>query len=973
MFKYFQRLLPAVLLPFVLIGQEVSYQAGGERLSLRPDPTSFIVYGDEVQRLGGVAGVKRLEIFSNKSFAVVAAGRRLASDEVAPLLGLDPTTVQVSPGYRLPDGFMIYPTPTVVFRLRNQGDLAELIAGIDYTEVKERFGVHRLQLRELSEVFTVAERLYDSGLVDFAQPDFYAKAERYTDPMFGTQFQLDNTGQPVDGIAGVADIDCNAPEAWSISLGPERVKVAILDDGLEAHPEFTTPAGQSRIVGGFTPADNGDGSPQADGRHGVSCAGTIAAAHDGRGIQGIAPLSELLSVNLFVGGETTQDMADGISWAVRAGADVISNSWGYNSCHLFFDNIAAAITDAATNGRDGKGAVLVFASGNGFKGCVDFPAGMDEVLAVGAITLQGVRAIYSNYGPTLDLVAPSSGNGVTVLTTDRVGAAGYNETDYNYEFGGTSAACPVVSGTAALLLGYAPDLSGTRVREILTETATDMGAIGFDERFGHGRINTYAALLAAGGTAPICSGPQCPDTTSSCNGTEVMVNINLDDYPQETKWEILSDGDSTVAEGGIYANVPQRSTISELLCLPTGCYTFRIYDSYGDGICCNYGPGSFELVYNDSVQISGSEFMDLYDAQFCVTGTIADSLAPSVPLDLRADNTTETSTDLSWGASTDEWSVASYRIYQDSLLLTVVQDTQLRITGLQSGTVYKFRVTAIDQAGNESEPAIAIVATLQSTVELTPIATGYFEEGWDGWLDGGSDCYRYFGEKSFEGDFSIRLRDDAGEGSSMTSPALDLSDFRAVKLSFYFYASSMEVEEKIEVLLGNGSAFSPVTSFESGPDFQNGNFYRATVVLNQALFDFSGNNYIRLQCHASSNADQVYIDQINIEGSKQALVGEDGATEIMVVMNDAFRYEYRPNSESEISLIPNPATNWVKLRADEPIQAIRLYDVAGRIVKSLSAPQGRSIELDLADLRPGVYLVSVQTSEEQLTERLVVH
>ncbi|WP_353780180.1 hypothetical protein [Winogradskyella sp. 3972H.M.0a.05] len=98
----------------------------------------------------------------------------------------------------------------------------------------------------------------------------------------------------------------------------------------------------------------------------------------------------------------------------------------------------------------------------------------------------------------------------------------------------------------------------------------------------------------------------CPD---------LVLNIIFDTYPQETSWEITNSGGSVVASGDMYAG---ETTLTEDLCLPDGCYTFTIFDSFGDGICCGYGDGSYEITLDGNVLISGGTFGADESQNFCV-------------------------------------------------------------------------------------------------------------------------------------------------------------------------------------------------------------------------------------------------------------------------------------------------------------------------------------------------------------------
>ncbi len=109
------------------------------------------------------------------------------------------------------------------------------------------------------------------------------------------------------------------------------------------------------------------------------------------------------------------------------------------------------------------------------------------------------------------------------------------------------------------------------------------------------------------GWNPTCGQPE------ACQEGEVLVSItiNFDNFPQETSWELYSlDEGQIVAsvEQGDYALEPDGSTIVVDICVPAGCYAFTIFDSFGDGICCTFGNGSYEVTYGGATVASGGEF-----------------------------------------------------------------------------------------------------------------------------------------------------------------------------------------------------------------------------------------------------------------------------------------------------------------------------------------------------------------------------
>lgn len=168
--------------------------------------------------------------------------------------------------------------------------------------------------------------------------------------------------------------------------------------------------------------------------------------------------------------------------------------------------VKAAIDQALARGRKGRGCLICFAAGNGdepveWDGYASYP----RVLAVAATTDQDRRAWYSDWGKAIALAAPSSGGRNGIWTTDVRGRRGYNPRgDWTGDFGGTSAACPLVAGVAALVLSVNPRLRAPEVRDILQATADKVDLQGgrYDRRgwspyYGWGRVNAARAVREA--------------------------------------------------------------------------------------------------------------------------------------------------------------------------------------------------------------------------------------------------------------------------------------------------------------------------------------------------------------------------------------------------------------------------------------------------------------------------------------------
>jgi len=403
-------------------------------------------------------------------------------------------------------------------------------------------GALLLATRPGQETVDVANRLYESGLFEYAQPNFVRLMPRVAPPevtgsgatapengkgfesmmlnLEGLQPPMPARGRPagVPVVPFATPTDPNlssqwalhkirALEAFDISMGSSGISIAVIDEGVNvAHEDLACKLPGYDAV---TQTDNQE--PQPGDGHGTSCAGIVAAkANNARGGVGVAPNCLVLPIRIARGlpnGNwfTTDAMiADGIRKAVSRGADVLSNSWGGGSPSSV---ITSAFTFAQTNGRGGRGCPIAVATGNENLRAVSYPANLSPtipgLLAVGASNQWDERKSFtsrdgetwwgSNYGPEVDVVAP----GVKIFTTDISGAAGYASGNYVPDFNGTSSATPHVAGLMALILSVDPDLRSWEVEDIIKLSADELGAAGRDEEFGFGRINCRRALEAA--------------------------------------------------------------------------------------------------------------------------------------------------------------------------------------------------------------------------------------------------------------------------------------------------------------------------------------------------------------------------------------------------------------------------------------------------------------------------------------------
>ena len=310
----------------------------------------------------------------------------------------------------------------------------------------------------------------------------------------------------------------NAPEAWQlIPQNSKEIILAVIDTGIDyEHPDLknviyinngeigTDNFGHDKSSNGIDDDGNGfvddfrgwdfvnkldiihselqddftdwDNNPFDENGHGTQISGIIGAEHNNIGIAGVNPNIKLLNIRGFDknGSGEEDDIASAIIYAVKMGAKVISMSFG--------DEIYSEVLKDVIQYAYSKGVILIGSSGNSASDLPHYPSGFNEVISVGSIQENDALSSFSNFGSTIDLVAPGS----QIMTTSL---------DNTYKaVNGTSASAPFVSGTAAILLSLKDDISNEEVKQVLKSTSIDLGENGWDIKFGAGKLNLQKAI-----------------------------------------------------------------------------------------------------------------------------------------------------------------------------------------------------------------------------------------------------------------------------------------------------------------------------------------------------------------------------------------------------------------------------------------------------------------------------------------------
>lgn len=262
----------------------------------------------------------------------------------------------------------------------------------------------------------------------------------------------------------------HAEEAWDTVKENTALTIAIVDTGVDLnHPDLV-----SNLVPGVN-LINSKRTPQDDNGHGTNVAGVVAAAgNNDMGITGILWKAHIMPIKALEsdgsGGEAK--LAEGIRYAVDHGAKIVVLSLGLNKY--------STLMSETVKYAEEHDVLLVAATGNEGNS-VKYPAAYSTVLAVGGMTAERVADPRSNKGMEIDLVAPWD-----VFTTALGGSYEYKD--------GTSMAAPQAAAVAALAWSRHPELKAYQIRQLLRQTAENLGSPGWNASTGYGLLRADRAV-----------------------------------------------------------------------------------------------------------------------------------------------------------------------------------------------------------------------------------------------------------------------------------------------------------------------------------------------------------------------------------------------------------------------------------------------------------------------------------------------
>lgn len=300
----------------------------------------------------------------------------------------------------------------------------------------------------------------------------------------------------------------NAKDAWRVSKG-EGVLIAVIDTGVDGtHPDL-----RGALVDGFEITENLEvvsisAAELTDSEmHGTHVIGSIVARDNGFGIIGVAPKSQVMSINVYApldakGDTPNRAMALAIDTALENEADIISISIGGANIEAYdpddkseekaeLDKVLASNVMLCNkiSYAVAQGVPVIIAAGNDGRGdnTQSIPSSCENAVSVTALSANGTIVDWSSFDETVDVGAP----GELILSTIPVAKRKW----FPYlEMSGTSMAAPIVSSIFALVKSRYPELKGQALIDLVLSRLSDSGASGNDPLYGLGSINAYNSL-----------------------------------------------------------------------------------------------------------------------------------------------------------------------------------------------------------------------------------------------------------------------------------------------------------------------------------------------------------------------------------------------------------------------------------------------------------------------------------------------
>jgi hypothetical protein len=580
--------------------------------------------------------------------------------------------------------------------------------------------------------------------------------------------------------------------------------------------------------------------------------------------------------------------------------------------------------------------------------------GDNSAICGGTITSDGGSTVTASGVVYAKTSAPTLTTG-TVVSTAPVTTSG----SYSVTLSG------LTSGTTYYARAYATNAKGTSYGSDVTFTTTGTTPVTYCTSLGSNYSYEWISGVTIGSFVSTSTAAGYTDFTSKtvtcAAGTAYSVSLvpGFASTTYSEYWKIWADlnvdGDfDDTGELVFDAGALSKTTVTGTLTIPSGTASattrLRVSMKYNAAqtSCETFSYGEVED-YTLVVTASGANVAPVAEANGPYTSTLGTAITFS-----------------STGSTDGDGTIASYAWnFGDGSTSTSANPSH---TYAAIGTYTATLTVTDDDGATATDQATVTVSAAAATVTLV---TSDFESGFGLWTDGGTDCMRYTGTTyAYAGTSAIDIQDNTTTSLFTLTTGIDVHTpgYVQIKVTFYFYALSMETGEDFWVQYYNGSTWSTVGTYTSGTSFSNGTFYTSTVTIDETSYTFPTAMKIRFKCDASNDSDDVYIDNVTITASTTKT-----AVQNQVVITELRKMDVSDAGETALSLYPNPTKgSSVTIVSGTEINNVMVYDITGKVVMTVEGENDTTMEIGVGNLNKGMYIVVVNHTDSKETTRFVI-
>ncbi len=515
--------------------------------------------------------------------------------------------------------------------------------------------------------------------------------------------------------------------------------------------------------------------------------------------------------------------------------------------------------------------------------------------------------------------------------------------------------------------------SGTVITETVTSTIPPFSSLTytFSTTENLSAIGSYTISAYTSVTGDVNNSNDTVKKTVFNTGASITINIQTDDYGNETTWELINNTTSmVVATGGPYAGNHPQIYSTNVCVFPSDCYTFRIYDDAGDGTCCDFGNGSYEVIWNsNSFGIIPGEFED--------SASINNICAPYA-IDLGVISITEP-VSACFLSATEDVSVTIKNLGANSVsnfqisykLNNGVPVTSTITSTLASGASMNYTFTGANAAnlssvGNYTIKAYTTVGSdgnnLNDTTSATvsnvsssniPYSMGFEpSEVFAGWTieNTNNDAQTWAIETTggHAGPYVAIYKYNSASAANdwLITKCIELESGKTYHVSYWYKVGLNTFPERFNVFIGSDHISTSLTTLiKDQPNDTN-----KTYKQGGANFTIPANGvyYIGFHCYSAADMDYLYIDDISITD----------VTDINEVTN-----------ADKISVYPNPAKDVINVFASEKIRRIKVMNAFGQVIIS-DEVNNSNITVNTTNIANGMYYLQIETNNGLVTKNI---